>query len=125
VNALAWILSALLTAVFLVIAASKLLQSRSKLLTTPNFEYVEDFTAAQIKGIGVLELLGALGLVLPALPGIPNVLAPLAALGLALTMVGAAAVHLRRGERNRVPANLLLIALLVLLAVLRLGPASL
>jgi uncharacterized membrane protein YphA (DoxX/SURF4 family) len=125
VNVLAWILTALLTAIFLVIAGSKLLQSRRKLLTTPNFEYVEDFTAAQIKGIGVLELLGALGLVLPALPGIPGVLAPLAALGLALTMVGAAAVHLGRGERNRVPANLVLIAVLVLLAVLRVGPASL
>jgi uncharacterized membrane protein len=125
VNVLAWTLSALLAAAFIVIAASKLLQPRSKLLTTPNFEYVEDFTAAQIKGIGVLELLGALGLLLPALPLVPDVLAPLAALGLALTMVGAAVVHLRRGERSRVPANLVLIALLVLVAVLRLGPAPL
>ena len=122
---LAWILSALLAAAFLAIAASKLLQPRSKLLTTPNFEYVEDFTAAQIKGIGVLELLGALGLVLPALPGIPDVLAPLAAVGLALTMLGAAVVHLRRGERSRVPANVVLFALLVTVAILRLGPAPL
>ena len=124
-NVLAWTLSALVAAVFLAVAASKLLQSRSKLLSTPNFEWVEDVSAAQIKGIGVLELLGALGLLLPALPGIPDVLAPLAALGLALTMVGAAVVHLRRGERSRVPANLVLMALLVLVAALRLGPAPL
>jgi hypothetical protein len=125
VNVLAWTLSALLAAAFGFIAASKLLQSRRKLLGQPNFEWVEDVTATQLKAIGVVELLGALGLILPALPRIPDVLAPLAAIGLALTMVGAAALHLRRGERSRVPANVLLLVLLVLVAALRLGPAPL
>jgi hypothetical protein len=40
--------------------------------------------------IGVLEVLEAIGIVLPALTGIVPWLTPLAALGLVLTMIGAA-----------------------------------
>lgn len=121
-DVLAWTLSALLAAAFVVIAAMTLLQSREKLLDQSDFEWVEDVTAVQLKTIGVLELLGALGLALPALERVPGVLAPLAALGLALTMVGAAALHLRRGERSRTPVNIVLIVLLVVVAALRFGP---
>ena len=44
--------------------------------------------------------LGAVGIVLPALTGILPWLTPLAALGLVLTMLGAARTHLRRAERG-------------------------
>jgi flagellar biosynthesis component FlhA len=45
-----------------------------------------------------VEVLGALGLILPAVTGIAPVLVPLAATGLAIVMVFAAAVHVRRGD---------------------------
>jgi hypothetical protein len=45
-----------------------------------------------------LELLGAVGLLLPGLTGIATWLTPLAALGLVLVMIGAIAFHLSRRE---------------------------
>lgn len=47
---------------------------------------------------GVAELLGGLGLILPGVTGIQTRLTPLAASGLAVTMVGAAIWHIPRGE---------------------------
>jgi len=61
--------------------------------------WIEDFPAWQVRTIGVLEVLGALGLVLPhVVKALPKVLVPLAAGGLALTMVGAVITHLVRGD---------------------------
>lgn len=45
-----------------------------------------------------VEFIGALGLILPAITGIAPVLVPLAATGLAIVMLGAAVVHMRRGD---------------------------
>ena len=80
-------------------------------------DWVDDFSDGQVKGIGVLELLGALGLVLPWALGIAKVLTPVAAVGLALVMVGAVVTHVRRKEPPAVPALLGVVAVVV--AVLR------
>ena len=66
-----------------------------------------------VKAIGTLEILGALGLILPAVTGILPVLVPLAALGLAVTMIGAVIVHLRRREPFIPPLVLLALAAFV------------
>lgn len=59
--------------------------------------------------IGVLEIAGAIGLVLPAITGILPWLTPLAAAALALLMVFAAVFHLRRpGEQFNTVVNLVL-----------------
>jgi len=52
--------------------------------------------------IGVAEVLGAVGLILPGLTGIFPWLTPLAAAGLMLPSVGAAALHASRGEMLQV-----------------------
>src|SRR5690606_4224317 len=78
--------------------------------------WVEDFSAGTIKAIGVLELLGALGLILPAVTGVLPWLTPLAAAGLVLTMLGAAATHLRRGENQTAIGNGVLLLLAALSA---------
>jgi uncharacterized membrane protein len=77
--------------------------------------WVEDFSQGTVRLIGALEVLGALGLVLPALTGVLPWLTPLAALGLVLLMAGAVYTHLRREEGSAVvpPAVLLLLAALV------------
>ncbi len=49
--------------------------------------------------IGTTEVLGALGLVLPMATGILPWLTPLAALGLAVTVLMASGFHLRNDER--------------------------
>ena len=55
-----------------------------------------DFSAGFVKALGAVEILGAVGLILPALLDIAPILVPLAAVGLASIMVGAAIVTFRR-----------------------------
>jgi hypothetical protein len=87
--------------------------------------WVEDFDERQIKGIGTLEVLAAVGLILPAALGILPVLTALAASGVVLLMVGAGATHLRRDELQVLPVNLLLAGLALFVAIERFGPHSL
>jgi hypothetical protein len=66
--------------------------------------------------IGVCEVLGGIGLILPALTRVKPKLTPLAAAGLTVTMVLAAGFHLTRGEYELVPANLVLGAVAAFIA---------
>ena len=65
---------------------------------------------------GTAEILGGLGLILPAVTGIRTELVPLAGAGLALVMVGAAIYHLPRGEMQNIVLNLVLVGLLAFVA---------
>ena len=68
--------------------------------------------------IGVLEVLGAIGLVLPALTGILPWLVPTAAAALAVLMVAAAVFHLRRpGEGRNIAVNSVLGLLALVVAI--------
>jgi VIT1/CCC1 family predicted Fe2+/Mn2+ transporter len=101
----------------------KLTAPREKLLE--NMDWVNDATDPQVKGIGALELLGAIGLILPAVLDIAPILVPIAAVGLALTMLGAIVVHVRRKDPTPAiiaPAVLGLLAVAV--AVGRFGPEA-
>ncbi len=71
---------------------------------------------ALVRFIGLAELAGALGLVLPALTRIKPRLTPLAATGLALITVLAAVFHLWRGEPQVLPVNLVFGGLAALIA---------
>ena len=75
-----------------------------------------------IKAIGVAEVLGAIGLILPALTGIAVILVPVAAVELALDMLGAVITHLRRGESKVVAAPVVLLLLAAFVAWGRFGP---
>ena len=105
-----WVSQGLLAAAFLASGATKLSQPKEKLLE--NMAWVEDFSQGAVRIIGALEVLGALGIVVPALTGILPWLTPLAALGLVLTMIGAALTHLRRAEYGPIAV----IAVLLILA---------
>ena len=119
-NVLAWILSALLALAYLAAGGMKLATPRAKVLENPRMAWVNDVTESQLKGIGAVEVLGALGLILPWLTGIAKVLTPLAAVGLAIVMVGAMLLHRRRGElAAAAPANVVLFAVAVVVAVIR------
>ena len=63
---------------------------------------------ALVRFIGACELLGALGLILPAAFRIQPKLTPLAALGLTTIMILAALFHLSRGEFGALPTNIVL-----------------
>lgn len=65
---------------------------------------------------GTAEILGGLGLILPAVTGIRPELVPLAASGLVLVMIGAVIYHVGRGEVVNIVLNLVLVALLSFVA---------
>jgi hypothetical protein len=73
---------------------------RSKDALRPMMGWVDDMPLAAVRAIGGLEVLGAIGLVVPPLVGNAPWLAFAAAIGLVLVQVGAAVVHLRRGENG-------------------------
>lgn len=60
--------------------------------------WVDDFSASAVKLIGLAEVLGALGLILPVVTGIAPVLSPVAGICLVALMIGAVLVHNRRKE---------------------------
>ena len=68
---------------------------------------------------GTAEVLGGLGLILPGLTKIRPELTPVAAVGLAVVMLFAAAWHISRGEIPNVGANLVVAAVLVFIAYVR------
>ncbi|MDN6327828.1 MAG: DoxX family protein [Brachybacterium sp.] len=120
-NLMLWILAFLLAAIFAGAGAVKLVTTRDQQIDrTP---YVEDFPQIVIRGIGVLEILGAIGLLLPALTGVATVLVPLAGAGLAITMVFAALVHTQRGDGIAAAMPSILLAIVsVFFAWSRFGP---
>ena len=120
-NIALWIIAGLLAVVFLASGAMKLAQPRQKLAAS-GMGWAEDFTAGTVKGIGVLEVLAAVGLILPAALGIAPVLVPLAAVGLVLLMAGAFIMHVRRHEAQGVVVTLALLALAALVVWGRFGP---
>jgi uncharacterized membrane protein YphA (DoxX/SURF4 family) len=122
-SVIVWVLQLLLALAFLAAGIIKVTQPRQRLAATMG--WVEDFSDPGVRAIGALELLGALGLLLPALTGMATMLVPLAAVGLALLMVGAAATHRRRGELPMIGVNAVLLVLAVVVAWARFGPYSL
>ncbi|MFH8678913.1 DoxX family protein [Streptomyces lydicus] len=123
-NVLLWSIAGVLAVAFLAAGAMKLSQPKQKLAAS-GMGWTEGVSAGTVKLIGALEVLAALGLVLPAALGIAPVLVPLAALGLVLVMLGAVVVHARRGEAQMIAVNLVLLALAAVVAWGRFGPYSL
>ncbi|MBI1256909.1 MAG: DoxX family membrane protein [Chloroflexi bacterium] len=96
-NTLLWIVQILLALAFLAAGLMKATQPIDRL--KERMTWVESINPPSlVRVIGVLEILGAIGLILPALTGILPWLTPVAAGGLVLTMIGALALHLRRQD---------------------------
>jgi len=118
-----WIAQGILAAMFLMAGFMKLSQPKEKLKEKVG-GWVDGVSDGVIKSIGLVEVLGALGLILPMVLGILPFLTIAAAAGLALTMIGAAALHLKRKENKQVGTNalLLLVSLFVMVGRLYLVP---
>jgi uncharacterized membrane protein YphA (DoxX/SURF4 family) len=120
-NLALWIIAIVLAVGFAASGLMKLVRSKEQLVGS-GFGWAEDFSPTRIRLIGVAEILGAVGLILPAALHIAPILVPLAAVGLALVMVGAAVVHARRKEAPMVAINAVLFGLAVVVAWGRFGP---
>jgi uncharacterized membrane protein YphA (DoxX/SURF4 family) len=122
-NLALWIVAIVLAVAFAGSGLMKQFVPKDKLVTSGQ-GWAQDFSPTSIRLIGLAEVLGAIGLVLPAAVHIAPILVPLAAVGLALVMVGATVVHARRNEPMNIAVNVLLIALAVFVALGRFGPYS-
>jgi uncharacterized membrane protein YphA (DoxX/SURF4 family) len=120
-NVVLWIIAGLLAAGFGAAGLMKLTQPRQKLAAS-GMAWAEDFSAGTVRTIGGLELLAALGLILPAALDIAPVLVPIAALGLVLVMIGAAVTHARRKEPQGIAINAVLLVLAAVVVWGRFGP---
>ena len=120
-NTVLWIIQILLAVAF---GMAGLLKSTRGRGLKDRMPWVEDFSDRTVRFIGVMELLGAVGLILPAATGIATWLTPLAATGLLVVMVLAVLTHLRRKEPQVTPVNLALGLLAAFVAWQRFGPHS-
>lgn len=108
-----WIVAAVLAAVFLLAGVMKLAMPKEKLVTT--MEWARSVPDPQVKALGAVEVLGALGLILPRALDIAPVLTPVAAVGCAIVMTGATIVHTRMKDYTglAMPVVLLILAVVV------------
>lgn len=111
-----WIAQGLLALLYLAAGGLKVIRPREQLAASGNFDWMKETSNAGVKAVGLVEILGAFGVILPWLTGIVPVLTPIAAVGLAVVQIGALRVHLVRDERRPLPANVLLLLLAVFVA---------
>lgn len=114
-----WIVSGLLAFAFLVGGIVRLVVPATTYGGWPNQQWILAVPRPAVVAISIAEILGAAGLIVPVASGIAPILTPIAAVCLALIMVGALVFHLRRREWPNVPVALVLITLLTFVAVSR------
>jgi len=121
-----WVVAGVLAALYLTAGTLKTTQPMARLAGP--MPWTTSLTVPQVRFLGVAELLGALGLVLPKLldvvderAGLDGTLTGLAATGLALIQAGAIALHLKRGEAAVVPLNVVLFVAAAFVAAARFG----
>ncbi|MBT3323357.1 MAG: DoxX family protein [Anaerolineae bacterium] len=117
-NTALWIVQGILAMMFLMAGMMKIKQTKEEM--AEKMPWVEDFSQGQIRGIGIVEVMGALGLILPMVTGIMPSLTAYAALGLALTMVGAFLTHVRRKD-PMVPMGMMNVMLFAMAAFVAYG----
>ncbi|MFI6736897.1 DoxX family protein [Nonomuraea sp. NPDC050451] len=120
-NLALWIAAGLLAAVAVSGGISKTFVPKEKLAAVASGGWTADVSAGFVRTLGVLELLAAVGLILPAALDIAPVLVPVTAVCWVLLMVGAMITHGRRGESAFVVLNLIYLAVAAFIAWGRFG----
>jgi putative oxidoreductase len=123
VNIALWVVGGLLALLFGFAGGSKALRPLDAVKRS--FPWANAVPAGLVRFIGVCELLGALGLILPGVTHIAPGLTVAAAGGLALVMVFAATFHASRREYPNIGMNAVLLLLALFVVVGRLAWAPL
>lgn len=123
-NLTLWIATGLLAVVALLGGISKTFVPKEKLAAHNGGAWTAHASVGFVKTLGVLELMAAVGLVLPALLGIAPVMVPVTAVCWVVLMVGAMITHGRLGQFKLVMLNSVYLALAALIAWGRFGPES-
>lgn len=125
-NTALWIVAGFLTALYLFSGLGKLMLPREKIarIGGPPGAWVSDFTPSTLKAIGTAEVLGGLGVTVPALVDVVPGLVPIAALGLVMLMTGAVITRIRRHEFLFMLVDLSYLEMAAFVAWGRFGPES-
>lgn len=118
-----WVAQVLLAALFLYAGITKATQP-PETLAAMGWDWALTLPAAFIVFLGIMEILGAIGIVLPAATRILPILTPMAALGMAIVQVSAMVLHGMRGESIVLNLALLALALFVLWGRTRKAPIA-
>ena len=102
-----WIVAGVLALFYLYSGGLKVVRTREQL--RPMMGWVDSVPLGFVRIIGVLEILGAVGLIVPPLAGVAEWLSILAAISLALLQVGGIALHMRRGAASVIGLNIALL----------------
>ncbi|OAS16711.1 DoxX family protein [Paenibacillus oryzisoli] len=81
--------------------------------------WVKDVSKAFVVGIGIVEFIGAIGLILPRATNIAPILTPIAATGLAVIVLLGALFHVSRKEYREIGVNVVFFALAAFIAICR------
>lgn len=87
-------------------------------------QWAQDFSPAKVRIMGMIEILGGVGLIVPGLLDVAPVLVPVAASGLALYMAGAVTERVRRGEWSHLLGDLVFLSAMLFVAWGRFGPEA-
>ena len=123
-NLALWIVAIVLATIFVASGLMKLLVHKDKLVASGQ-GWAQDYSPSAIRLIGIVEVLGAVGLIVPAATRIAPILVPSAAIGLILVMIGAARVNARRNETRYIAVNVAIMLLAAFVVWGRLGPSPL
>jgi hypothetical protein len=122
-NLALWIAAGLLAVIALLGGISKTFLPKAKLDAHPA-SWTPGASVGFVKTLGVLELLAAIGLILPAVVDIAPVMVPVTATCWVVLMVGAIITHGRLGQPKLVMLTSFYLALAGFLAWGRFGPES-
>ncbi|MDB5115528.1 MAG: DoxX family protein [Mucilaginibacter sp.] len=114
-NLLLWIIQSLTALTFLYSGINKSIYSERRLVAAGQTG-VEGLPLLLIRFIGIIEILGAIGLILPRLFGLLPIITPLTAIGFAIIMILAGRIHYDRKEPKNVVTNCILFTLCVFIA---------
>ncbi|GAB1513613.1 DoxX family protein [Actinophytocola sp. KF-1] len=115
-NLALWITTGLLAAVALLGGTTKSFLPKEKLAAAHGGEWTATASTGFVRTLGVLELLAAVGLILPAVVGVAPVMVPVTAVCWILLMIGAMITHGRLGQYKLVLLNVAYLALAAFIA---------
>jgi hypothetical protein len=119
-----WITAGLLAAVALSGGITKTFVPLEKLAPHEGAAWTRRVSPIFVRSLGVIEILAAIGLILPAVVDVAPVMVPVTAVCWVALMVGAMITHGRLGQAKLVLVNVVYVALAVFIAVGRFGPES-
>ncbi|MCA0983520.1 DoxX family protein [Halobacillus yeomjeoni] len=110
-----WIVQIILSFLFLIVGSQKIISANKEIDKTGDGSQKHLFVF-----IGIVEILGAVGLILPWLLNIVPILTPLAGIGISIIMILAAFHHAKSKEMQSVVTNIIILALALFLVIGRL-----